>query len=409
MDIYVEGRKLRIDVYDILVAGSVGSYPVRFSFAPDWQTESAVAVFEANDSVSRECVIPPTGEVYIPWEVLAEPGSLRIGVYGVDGGRVKPTVWSVQQQIYPGAEPAEPASQHERTPWQEAVEYMDEVMRAADDAKTALDTTRENAESAAASAQSAKKDAQFLSTRSAVWVGEEAPPEDGYDVWVNPEGGEIVIPGGEGAVQSVNGKTGKVHLTAKDVGALPDDTAIPAPYDLPTASASVKGGVKVGNGLVMDGETLVVKPEAEMVLIETIVVGDEVYTIERTKEPDGTPYNFSAVTIRAKFPPSDKTGNLSIFFTFKWPAEIRNYMLYPYHATQERNGYSKCYLSNKRWRGGWWSCALGAGDFAQYYENPVQQEQYGVEDGYISKIRLNHVSGIEEGTIIEIWGVRADA
>lgn len=36
------------------------------------------------------------------------------------------------------------------------------------------------------------------------------------------------IPGGGGAVDSVNGKTGTVVLNAEDVGALPDDTAIPS-------------------------------------------------------------------------------------------------------------------------------------------------------------------------------------
>lgn len=183
----------------------------------------------------------------------------------------------------------------------------------------------------------------------------------------------------------------------------------PAPYTLPTASAETLGGVKVGAGLQMEDGVLGVKPESGMVLIEKITVGEEVVEIIRDREPDETPYNFAAVTIRAKFPPSNKTGNLAIFFTFKWPAEIRNYMINPYNETWERTGYSKCYLSNNRWRGGWWSCAPGAGDFAQYYENPVQQEQFGVEDGYITRIKVHHVNGIEAGTTIEILGVRANA
>lgn len=57
-------------------------------------------------------------------------------------------------------------------------------------------------------------------------------------------------------VQSVNGKTGAVQLVAADVGALPADTQIPAPYTLPTASETVKGGVKVGKGLAMEGDVL---------------------------------------------------------------------------------------------------------------------------------------------------------
>lgn len=50
-------------------------------------------------------------------------------------------------------------------------------------------------------------------------------------------------------VESVNGKTGAVNLTAEDVGALPDTTVIPEEYILPTASTETLGGVKVGAGL----------------------------------------------------------------------------------------------------------------------------------------------------------------
>lgn len=44
---------------------------------------------------------------------------------------------------------------------------------------------------------------------------------------------------GGGAVASVNGKTGVVVLTASDVGALPDTTPIPEPYDDTTLSGKV--------------------------------------------------------------------------------------------------------------------------------------------------------------------------
>ena len=61
-------------------------------------------------------------------------------------------------------------------------------------------------------------------------------------------------------VQSVNEKTGTVQLAASDVGALPDSTVIPSKTselindsgfisDLPIASATQLGGVKIGTGL----------------------------------------------------------------------------------------------------------------------------------------------------------------
>lgn len=232
MEIYVEGRRLRIDTDDVLVAGSVGGYDVHFSFGPGWQSDAVVAVFEANESVSREVVIPPDGVVGIPWEVLTEAGSLRIGVYRVGDDVVKPTVWSAYQQVYPGTEPAEPPKPYESTPWQEAVTYMGDTMNetkeaseAAADAAAkaaaseeqalvltqsaaeranAANEAKQHAEQAAESAQqhaeSAAQDAQFLSQRSAVWIGEEAPQEPGYDLWVNPNGRPTQLPSGSGSL-----------------------------------------------------------------------------------------------------------------------------------------------------------------------------------------------------------------
>ena len=75
-------------------------------------------------------------------------------------------------------------------------------------------------------------------------------------------------------VQSVNGKTGAVQLSASDVGALPADTNIPEPYTLPTASTDVKGGVKVGEGLQMDGDVLGVVPESKYELLSSVTVGE---------------------------------------------------------------------------------------------------------------------------------------
>lgn len=68
------------------------------------------------------------------------------------------------------------------------------------------------------------------------------------------------ITANEAPVQSVNSKTGAVQLNASDVGALPDTTVIPTKTsqldndsgfisDIPIASATQLGGVKVGAGL----------------------------------------------------------------------------------------------------------------------------------------------------------------
>lgn len=76
-----------------------------------------------------------------------------------------------------------------------------------------------------------------------------------------------------------------------------------ATYTLPTASETVKGGVKINpKHFVMDGEVLGVVPEGEWELIESFTVEVDGYVIiKRTSDPDGTPYNLNAARIISKY------------------------------------------------------------------------------------------------------------
>lgn len=75
-----------------------------------------------------------------------------------------------------------------------------------------------------------------------------------------------------------------------------------ATYTLPTASADTLGGVKVGNGLVMDGDALGVVPDGKWELIESFTVEKDGYVIiKRTSAPDGTPYNLNAARIISNY------------------------------------------------------------------------------------------------------------
>lgn len=76
-----------------------------------------------------------------------------------------------------------------------------------------------------------------------------------------------------------------------------DSRPAAAPYTLPTASESVKGGVKVGDGLQMTGDVLGVVPEGEYELIETITIEESTRAIIRTEFPDGAPLALKNVFI----------------------------------------------------------------------------------------------------------------
>lgn len=160
--------------------------------------------------------------------------------------------------------------------------WINTVLGAAEQAGTAADNAATAAEAAAGSAETAAVEATAATTASTVANAAAGRAEAAADCATEAAGSatadaeasassaasaigaanraEVAADRAEGAqaaaVQSVNGKTGAVELTAADVGALPDDTEIPATYTLPTASADTLGGVKVGEGLKMYGETL---------------------------------------------------------------------------------------------------------------------------------------------------------
>ena len=139
-------------------------------------------------------------------------------------------------------------------------------------------------------------------------------------------------------------------------------------------------------------------------LIEEIVLTEE-SRVARSKEPDGAPYNFATIMMRAEFPASDKTGNNYISYNIgNEYNNIISYFLYPYKADAVKYGYSKVWVENSRYRSGWWTCVENHGQFAQYYENPMQQDKYSIADGNIIGFSTDVMAA---GTKITIYGVRA--
>ena len=76
------------------------------------------------------------------------------------------------------------------------------------------------------------------------FIVDAKPPSDITKLWVDTSDNE------GSTVDSVNGKTGTVVLTAEDVGAMPAGASVD--YTLPVATAETLGGVKVGDGLSVD-------------------------------------------------------------------------------------------------------------------------------------------------------------
>lgn len=173
-----------------------------------------------------------------------------------------------------------------------------------------IDMTISRAEESIAEADAAAKSAQTVADivqaklDNGDFVGAKG---DKGDTGAQGPQGEKGADGKDAVVDATltqSGQAADAKVTGDAFGQLKDEKAdkkdIPAPYTLPTASADVKGGVKVGEGLQMDGDVLGVKPEAKYELIETIQLeGDMV--INRTQEPDGTPYNFTDLLVEYEF------------------------------------------------------------------------------------------------------------
>lgn len=87
------------------------------------------------------------------------------------------------------------------------------------------------------------------------------------------------------------------------------------PIYVPTMSETTKGGAKVGKGLKMDGDALTVD-EGEWELIETIVLEESVSEVVRTKEPNGTPYNYSAFMVATEHPKANFGGNYTPMYVY---------------------------------------------------------------------------------------------
>ena len=186
-----------------------------------------------------------------------------------------------------------------------------------------------------------------------------------------------------------------------------DKKDIPAPYTLPTASADVKGGVKVGKGLQMDGDVLRVHKPI-YVHIETFTFSED-SAFERTQEPNGKAYALDAISMQVRKPAGVTIGSpfsVSVYFgngNISQP-------LYFVPCTKTEEQWMLSTVENykglaKRTRTNDWyrynsTSAVHEVPFIMY-DNVLRADEV------ITKVKATSI--IPAGLTFEIWGVRADA
>jgi len=92
---------------ELVTAGSVGTVSAEFSFDSAWDGWARTAVFRGAGE-SREVALT-SDTCAVPWEALRKEGYLQVGVYGVQGDRRIPTIWSAPIPVAAGASGADPA------------------------------------------------------------------------------------------------------------------------------------------------------------------------------------------------------------------------------------------------------------------------------------------------------------
>ena len=272
-----------------LTSGMVGQ-PIELEYSSDFNGLTLTAVF-TNGKTTVD-VLNPGNQCVIPHEVLDTVGTLvKVGIYAVRGNElVIPTVYANIGVVQKGADPSGDVSADPTLPvWAQTqamignlndltTEAKNNLVAAINEAAQTggsgggstveLDTTLTQSGKAAdakavgdalaekqdsgnyvKSVNGTTPDASGNVTVEAggggagIYVGDTAPSDTSM-LWVDTSDNE------GSTVDSVNGKTGTVVLTAEDVGAMPAGAS--TDYTLPVATAETLGGVKVGEGLSID-------------------------------------------------------------------------------------------------------------------------------------------------------------
>lgn len=110
------------------VSGSAEIYEAVFAFDASWDGFARTAVFECGGERREQLLVGD--RCIVPWEILHAFAYLRVGVYGVDGNKAMPTVYSGKMFVARGAEPSEAAREHSADMFDQIVEIGQQAAEA---------------------------------------------------------------------------------------------------------------------------------------------------------------------------------------------------------------------------------------------------------------------------------------
>ena len=129
----ISGASAVIRKQDVLTEGMTGA-TATFRFDESWDGFSKTAVFRGGD-ITKD-VIDIADTVTIPWEVLIAGAPVYIGVYGIKGEVILPTVWARTNPVLPGADPSGDESADPTLPiWAKMQETVNSIREDANSGK----------------------------------------------------------------------------------------------------------------------------------------------------------------------------------------------------------------------------------------------------------------------------------
>ena len=201
MKFHATEHDLIIKESERLISGSINIYTCEFTFDSSWDGYMVTAVFSTANKLVNAAVVD--GKCDIPVEVLRPNSRLRVGVFGNDGVRTKPTTYSdwipVEQGVDPSGRSGRPPEPSVYEQWMNSIsKQVDEWADA--DAMRVIEKTSVSGEYTTAGDDAPVVEKQlnedgsmnlhFLLS-SGVYVGSGEMPE-GCNVQIDPMGDSIL-------------------------------------------------------------------------------------------------------------------------------------------------------------------------------------------------------------------------
>lgn len=148
MKLQATGRDLIITERERLISGSIHIYTCEFTFDSSWDDYLVTAVFSTANKLINVAIVD--GKCEIPVEALRPNARLRIGIFGNDGVRTRPTTYSewipVEQGADPGGKTGRPPELTTYEQWMNALDDKHDEWNEQEQARAEGETEREKAE-----------------------------------------------------------------------------------------------------------------------------------------------------------------------------------------------------------------------------------------------------------------------